>query len=192
MKQGLTLVAALALLAAAGCRSSGGLSGPERTGTAEGRLHAATATAIASSGRPVTMQDVADVINVGFIGLEIDYTATTIDTFRKPDELLPVLADCDQGRGHGMAQGDQGYWPAVLGDCYAVGDATKWLYEYTGKREFAYANQLMKRLMKQKIDEANADGASLGESYWDGVVAKVYTLTPGGTPVAVTPQPAAD
>jgi len=183
------LAVMLTAFAGVGCRSSGGLPAIERTGTAEGRLHAATATALASSGRPVTMQDIADVVALGFTGLEIDYMATTIDTFRKPDELLAVLADCDQGRGHGIARTAEGYWPAVLGDCYAVGDATKWLYEYTAKTDFAYANQLMKRFMKQKIDEANAGGASLGDGYWDGVVAKIYTLSPAGTPVAVTPLP---
>ena len=179
----------LAVLAAAGCRSSGGLPTLDRTGTAEGRFHAATATALASSGRPVTMQDVADVIKLGFAGVQISYTATTVDTFRKPDKLLAVLDDCAQSRGHGIARADEGFWPAVLGDCYAAGDATKWLYDYTGKQDFAYANQLMKRFMKQKVDEANAAGASLGDAYWDGVVAKIYTLSPDRTPIAVTPPP---
>jgi len=184
------LAVTLAAFAAAGCRSSGGLPAPERTGTAEGRLHAATATALASSGRPVTMQDIADTIALGFSGVDIPYGATSIETFAKPDALLAVLADCDQGRGHGIARTDEGYWPAVLGDCYTVGDATKWLYGYTAKRDFAYANQLMKRFMKQKVDEANAAGANLGDAYWDGIVAKVYTLSAAGTPVAVTPPPA--
>ena len=183
----LTLVTMALLLASAACRDDGGLPGPERTGTAEGRWHAATATALASSGRPVTQQDLIDVILKGFEGVEIAWTVTSVDTFRKPEDLLLVLDDCAQDRAHGIAPADAAYWPAVLGDCYTVGDATKWLYDYTGKQDFAYANQLMKRYMKQKLDRANAAGAQLGDAYWDGVVDKIYTLTHAGTPIAVTP-----
>ncbi len=176
----------LAILTVA-CSSSGGRSAPERTGTAEGIINAASATAAAAALPPVTQQDLVGVITGGFTGLTIPYTATTNGSFRKQPLLLGVLDDCANNRAHGLDRGDEAYWPAVLGDCYTVGDATKWLWEYTDKRIFAYANQMAMRYMRQKLDEANAGGAGLGDDYWQLVVGKIYTLTNITTPVAATP-----
>ena len=180
---------AIAVLAAA-C-SGGGPSKPEQTSTAAALATSAIATEEATTPAP-TAKDISDTIRLGFAGLNIGYTEIGIDTFRKPDKLVALLDDCAQDRGQGIDRGDPAFWPAVLGDCYTVGDATKWLYGYTGKREFAYANQLMKRFMHAKMQEANENGAGLDDGYWQLVLDKIYTLSPSGTPVAVTPPAAVD
>lgn len=131
--------------------------------------------------------DIEGVIRHGFEGLDIPYGATSVGTFSDVDALLGVLQDCDRDNAGGVARSDPAFWPAVLGHCYTVGDATKWLYGYTGRRDFAYANQMMMRFMAAKVAEANAAGASLGDGYWKLVLDRIYTLAPGGTPVAATP-----
>jgi hypothetical protein len=186
MRSGVLAIIGVALCAAA-CSGGGGLSAADRTGTREGISHAATATAVAAALPPVTQKDLVDVIGAGFLNLTIPFTATTNASFRKQDLLLGVLDDCANERGHGFDHADPSYWPSVLGDCYTVGDATKWLWEYTNKHEFAYANQLAMRFMRQKLDDANAAGAGLDDGYWALVVGKIYTLTNEGTPIAATP-----
>jgi hypothetical protein len=183
------LVVAAMALGGAACSGSGGggISAGNRTATVEGRAFAATATASIEYATPVAQQDVVGFVQSGFDGLTIPYTATTITSFRKMKELLAVLDDCAANRAHGAAPADEGYWPSVLGDCYFVGDATKWLYEYSGRQAFAYANQVMKRYMRQKFRQANEAGAGLTEGYWALVTDKIFTLKPSGTPVAVTP-----
>jgi hypothetical protein len=185
------LVVAVMALGGAACSGGGSsrVSAGNRTATAEGRAFAATATASIEYATPVAQQDVGGFIQSGFDGLTIPYTETSITSFRKVKELLAVLDDCANNRAHGTPPADQGYWPAVMGDCYFVGDATKWLYEYSGRQAFAYANQVMKRYMRQKFREANQAGAGLTEDYWKLVVDKIYTLKPAGTPIAVTPLP---
>lgn len=180
---GLLAPAALTLAACSG----GGPSGSARTGTAESVLYAASATAAAEAEPMPAAADIAGVISHGFQGLQIPYTATSVPTFRKLDVLLGVLQDCARDNAGGLPRADAAFWPAVLGHCYTVGDATKWLYETTGRRDFAYANQMMKRFMAAKVAEADAAGASLGDGYWKLVLDRIYTLAPGGTPVAVTP-----
>ncbi|HYM15858.1 MAG TPA: hypothetical protein VEZ14_09880 [Dehalococcoidia bacterium] len=189
MKRHTCLLAAAWLLGAAALAacSGGGLPDPQKTGTAEGIGHAATATAAANAAPLPTAAEIEGVIRHGFVGLNIPYTATTVVTFRKVDPLVGVLNDCANDNAGGLPRNDPGYWPAVLGHCYTVGDATSWLYTMTGRRDFAYANQMMKRYMKAKIDQANAAGANLGAGYWDLVVTRIYTLTSSGTPIAVTP-----
>ncbi len=181
------LLGALFTAATLAACSGGGLPGPQKTGTAEGIRNAATATAAADAAPLPTAADVEGVIRHGFQGLTIPYTATTVVTFRKVDPLVGVLNDCANDNSGGLSRDNPGYWPAVLGHCYTVGDATKWLYGQTGRQDFAYANQMMMRFMKAKVDEADAAGAKLGEGYWDLVVARIYTLTAAGTPIAVTP-----
>ena len=164
----------------------GGPSKPHQTSTAAALATSAIATEEATTPLP-TAKDISDTIRLGFAGVNISYTEIGIDTFRKPDKLVALLDDCAQDRGQGIDRSDPAFWPAVLGDCYTVGDATKWLYGYTGKREFAYANQLMKRYMLAKVQEANDHGAGLDDAYWQLVLDKIYTLSPSTTPIAVTP-----
>lgn len=177
----------LTVLATAGCSGGSGPSRAERTATAEALAQRATATAVAAALPPVLPSDVANLIRAGFVNVNIPFDATLIDSFREEPSLLGILDDCAQARAQGIARDDQSFWPAVLGDCYTVGDATKWLFDYTHKPEFAYANQLAMRYMRQKLDEANANGAQLGEDYWQLVVGKIYTLTSRSTPIAATP-----
>lgn len=172
---------------AAACSGGGGLGERQKTGTAEAVGHAATATAAADAAPLPTAADIEGVLRHGFAGLNIPYTATTIVTFRKLDPLLGVLNDCVTNNAGGLPPGDPGYWPAVLGHCYTAGDATHWLYTKTGRQDFAYANQMLKRYMKAKVDEANRAGAALGARYWELVVARIYTLPAVRTPIAVTP-----
>lgn len=183
----LLILAMLLGAAAAQACGDGGLPGPERTGTAEGILYSASATAADAALPPVTEQNVADAITLGFTGLNIPYTATTNSSFRKQALLLGILDDCAKERGHDFAHDDESYWPAVLGDCYTVGDATEWLWGYTNKRAFAYANQLAMRFMRQKFERAVAAGTGIDEAYWKLVVGRIYTLSIPNTPIAATP-----
>jgi hypothetical protein len=173
------------------CSGGGGLPGPQKTGTAEGSRHAATATAAADAAPLPTEGDIEGVLRKGFEGLDIPYGATSVNTFSDVDALIGVLKDCANDNANGLSKNDPAYWPAILGHCYTVGDGANWLYGYTGRSDFAYANQMMMRFMKAKVDEANAAGANLGEGYWSLVVGKIYTLTTAGTPIAVTPPAAA-
>lgn len=183
----LAVLAMLLAAAAAQACGDGGLPGAERTGTAEHIAYSASATAADAALPPVTQQNVVDAITLGFSDLNIPYTATTNSSFRKKDLLLGILDDCAKERGHDFAHSDESYWPAVLGDCYTVGDATEWLWEYTDKRAFAYANQLAMRFMRQKFEKAVAAGAGVDEGYWKLVVGKIYTLSIPNTPIAATP-----
>lgn len=182
------LLGALSFAAAtlAAC-SGGGLPGPQKTGTAEGVRNAATATAAADAAPLPTEADIEGVLRKGFEGLDIPYGATSVNTFSDVEALVGVLKDCADDNAGGLSKSDPGYWPAILGHCYTVGDGANWLYGYTGRSDFAFANQMMMRFMKAKVDEADAAGARLGEGYWNLVVGKIYTLKAVGTPVAVTP-----
>lgn len=181
----LVALAVLALVLAA-C-SGGGLPAAQKTNTAIGASQAGTATAAANAEPLPTAADIEGVIRKGFQGLEIPYGATSVATFSDVEALVGVLRDCASDNAGGLPRTDAGFWPAVLGHCYTVGDGTKWLYGYTGRRDFAYANQMMMRYMRAKLDEADRAGAGLGERYWQLVVGKIYTLTVAGTPVAATP-----
>lgn len=182
------LIPTLAIAAAVGLGCSGGGRPPaERTATAEAGAHAATATAVITQATPVTGEDLRSLIAAGFEGLTIPYTATLNASFREQDLLLGILNDCVNNRGGDYTPADGDYWPAVLGDCYTVGDALKWLYEYSGRQQFAYANQLAKRYFLQKAAEAAAAGATIPDGYLDQVEAKIFTLAPNRTPIALTP-----
>lgn len=183
----LLILAMLLTAAVTQACGDGGLPGAERTGTAEHISYSANATAADAALPPVTQQNVADAISLGFTDLSIPYTATTNSSFRKEDLLLGILDDCAKERGHDFAHSDESYWPAVLGDCYTVGDATEWLWEYTNNRAFAYANQLTMRFMRQKFERAVTAGAGVNEEYWQLVVGKIYTLSIPNTPIAATP-----
>jgi hypothetical protein len=185
------LVGTLSFFAAAlAACSSGGVPASQKTGTAENIRNAATATAAADAAPLPTEADIEGVLRKGFEGLNIPYGATSVNTFSDVEAMVGVLKDCANDNANGVSKNDPGYWPAILGHCYTVGDGANWLYGYTGRSDFAFANQMMMRLMKAKVDEANASGASLGEGYWSLVVGKIYTLKPAGTPVAVTPPAA--
>lgn len=181
----LVAVAALAL-ALAGC-SGGGLSAAQKANTAIGASQAGTATAAADAEPLPTVTDIEGVIRKGFEGLDIPYGATSVATFSDVEALVGVLRDCASDNAGSLPRTDAGFWPAVLGHCYTVGDGTKWLYGYTGRRDFAYANQMMMRFMRAKLDEADRAGAGLGDRYWQMVISKIYTLTSAGTPIAATP-----
>lgn len=182
------------LLVTSAC-GGGGPSSAGKTNTAvangaatQSARAAATATQLAIDGPVPTADEIAGVITQGFDGLdEIEYTAVSIPTFRKRDQLLGVLNDCAQSTGGGRSPEGQDYWPTVLGDCYLVGDALNWLYGYTARQEFLYANIMMERYHRQKFEQAVAAGYPLAESYWDGVQAKIYDVKPSRTPIAVTP-----
>jgi hypothetical protein len=190
---GRTLICVLTLgalvLGAAAC-SGGGPSAAGKTRTAVALSAGATATQVASDGPPPTAADIKGFINAGFKGLSIDFTAVNIPSFRKLDVLLGVLDDCDKGNAGGLTSESADYWPIVLGHCYTVGDALGWLYQYTARKDFLYANLLMRRFNRQKFEQAVAGGASVGEDYWKLVTGKIYSLTPISTPIAVTPVPA--
>lgn len=173
----LAAVAALAVLAAA-C-SGGGTSRSDKT-----------ATQAAIDGPPPTAADIAGFVRAGFEGLEIEYGVVNIPSFDNLDVLLGVLDDCDTGNaGPGIAKDSADYWPVVLGNCYTVGNAVGWLYQYTARKDFLYANLLMRRFNRQKFEQAIAGGAAVGEDYWNLISGKIYALTPITTPIAVTPVP---
>jgi hypothetical protein len=182
------LMLAAFVIVASAC-SGGGTSSAGRTGTAAALSAGATATQVASDGPPPTAVDIAGFIKAGFKDLSINYTAVNIPSFRKLDVLMGVLNDCDKGNAGGLTRESADYWPIVLGDCYTVGDALGWLYQYTARKDFLYANLLMRRFNRQKFEEAVAAGATVGEDYWKLVAGKIYSLTPISTPIAVTPVP---
>lgn len=170
--------------------SGGGSGGADKTGTAVAQSAGATATQAAIDGPPPTAPDIAGFINAGFKDLSITYTAVNIPSFRKRDVLLGVLDDCDKGNAGGPTPESTDYWPIVLGHCYTVGDALGWLYQYTARKDFLYANLLMRRFNRGKFEQAVAGGATVNEDYWKLVTGKIYSLTPISTPIAVTPPPA--
>jgi hypothetical protein len=184
------LILALALAAAA-CGGNGGPSNSGKTSTAAAGSAAATATQAAIDGPPPVAADIAGFITAGFNGLDIPYGATDIPSFEKSDILLSVLDSCDKGKAGGPATDSPDYWAQVLGDCYTVGNALGWLYQYTGRKDFLYANLLMRRFNRQKFEQAVAGGATVNEDYWKLVSDKIYAVTPVSTPIAVTPLPAA-
>jgi hypothetical protein len=183
-------VLALALmLAASACGGSGGPSDAGKTSTPVAQAGAATATQAAIDGPPPTAADIAGFINAGFKDLEIEYGAVNIPSFQELDVLLGVLDDCDKGKAGGVSKDSTDYWGIVLGDCYTAGGALSWLYQYTARKDFLYANILMRRFNRQKFEQAVAAGASVNEDYWTLIKGKVYALTPISTPIAVTPIP---
>ncbi len=182
-------IAVFAMLLAA-C-SGGGTSAPNKTATTAAQAAAATATQAAVDGPPPTAADVAGFINAGFSGLSISFRAVGIPSFRKLDVLLKVLDDCDKGNAAGAGKDSAEYWAIVLGDCYTVGDALGWLYQHSARKDFLYANLLMRRYNRQKFEQAVAAGASVNEDYWKLISGKIYAVTPITTPIAVTPIPPA-
>lgn len=173
----LAAIAALAMLAAA-C-SGGGTSAPNKT-----------ATQAAADGPPPTAAEIAGFVRAGFEGLEIEYGVVNIPSFDNVDVLLGLLDDCDKGNaGEGITKDSPDYWGIVLGNCYTVGNAVGWLYQYTARKDFLYANLLMRRFNRQKFEQAVAGGAAVGEDYWNLISGKIYALTPITTPIAVTPVP---
>ena len=189
-----TLLGALILalaLAAAACGGNGGPSNTGKTSTSVAESAAATATRAAIDGPPPTAADIAGFITAGFNGLDIPYGATDIPSFEKSDILLSVLNACDKGTANGAATAGPDYWGQVLGDCYTVGNALGWLYQYSARKDFLYANILMRRFNRQKFEQAVAGGATVNEDYWKLVSDKIYAVTPVSTPIAVTPLPAA-
>ncbi len=188
----LLILAPFALVAAA---CGGGLSAGNKTNTTvanadatRGAAAQATATQQAVDGPVPTAPEIAGVINSGFDGLMINYTAVSITTFRRKNELLAMLDNCAANKGGGNAPSDENYWPTVLGDCYIVGDALNWLYGYTHKQEFLYANLMMKRYHRAKFESAVEGGAPLDEAYWKLVADKIYSITPNRPVVAQTPD----
>jgi hypothetical protein len=181
-----TPIAAIALLAGA---CSGGTSAPNKTSTSLAQAADATATQVVADGPPPTAADIAGFINAGFVDLKINYTAVNIPSFRKVDVLLKVLDDCEKGFAGGASKDSADYWATVLGDCYTVGDALGWLYQHTVRKDFLYANILMRRFNRQKFEQAVAAGAKLDEGYWKLVTGRIYSVTPITTPIAVTPIP---
>ena len=182
-------LAAIALALAASACSGGGTSTGGKTSTAVAQAAAATATQAAVDSPPPSAADVAGFINAGFSGLSIGFREVGIPSFRKLDVLLKVLDDCDKGAAGGASKDSADYWAVVLGDCYTVGDALGWLYQHTARKDFLYANLLMRRYNRQKFEQAVAAGASVNEDYWKLVTGKIYALTPISTPIAVTPVP---
>ena len=183
----LAAIVALAMVLAA-C-SGGGTSAPNKTATTAAQAAAATATRAAVDGPPPTAADVAGFINAGFSGLSISFRDVGIPSFRKLDVLLNVLDDCDKGTAGGATNDSADYWAVVLGDCYTVGDALGWLYQHSARKDFLYANLLMRRYNRQKFEQAVAAGASVNEDYWKLISGKIYAVTPITTPIAVTPVP---
>ena len=184
------LVAALAAVALlSGACSGGGTSAAGKTSTSLAQSAAATATQVVADGPPPTATSVAGFIQAGFTDLKINYTAVNIPSFRKVDVLLKLLDDCDKGAAGGASKDSPDYWATVLGDCYTVGDALGWLYQHTVRKDFLYANILMRRFNRQKFEQAVAAGAKLDEGYWTLVTGKIYSVTPISTPIAVTPIP---
>jgi hypothetical protein len=184
----LAVAAGALVLAAAGC-SGGGTSGAGKTSTAAAVAAEATATQAAIDGPPPTAADIAGFINAGWDGLEIEYGVVNIPSFDNRDVLLGVLNDCDKGIAEGLTPESADYWPVVLGQCYTVGNALGWLYNYTARKDFFYGNLLMRRFNRQKYEQAVAGGATVREEYWTSVTGKIYSLTPISTPIAVTPVP---
>lgn len=177
------------MLAASACGGSSGPSSAGETSTSVAKAAAATATQAAIDGPPPTAADIAGFINAGFKDLEIEYGAVNIPSFQELDVLLGVLDGCDKGTAGGVSKDSPDYWGIVLGDCYTVGSALTWLYGYTARKDFLYANILMRRFNRQRFEQAVAGGASVGEDYWTLVHGKVYAITPITTPIAVTPIP---
>ena len=184
-----TIAITLALAVAATACSGGGTPGSGKTSTVVAQAAAGTATRSAIDGPPPAAADVTGFINAGFSGLSISFREVGIPSFRKLDVLLKVLDDCDKGAAGGASKDSAEYWPIVLGDCYTVGDALGWLYQHTARKDFLYANLLMRRYNRQKFEQAVAAGAAVNEDYWKLVTDKIYSVTPITTPIAVTPQP---
>ena len=145
--------AAVALaIALAGARVAG-RSGAGKTGTAVAQARpAATATQAAVDGPPPTAADIA-----GFIRRRVRRSGDRVRRGEHPVVRQPGRA---AGRAERLRQGDAeragtrrapDYWPIVLGDCYTVGDALGWLYQYTARKDFLYANLLMKRFNRAEV-----------------------------------------
>jgi hypothetical protein len=140
---------------------------------------------------PPSIEAVRAYIGQGFINQKISFKSTLIDSFRDPLKVIARADACANDDAGPLKPDDPNFWPTVLGNCYTAADATMRLYQFTGRDDFLRANRELQRLHRAKLDEANAHGAGIGEEYWSGVVAAVYSQTPfTPTPIA-TASPAA-
>ena len=133
---------------------------------------------------PPSIEAIRAYIGQGFLNQKISYTLTLINSFRDPLKVIALANACAANDAGGVAPEDPNFWPTVLGNCYTAGDATMRLYQYTGRDDFLRANRELERLNRAKLDEANAQGAGIGEDYWNRVAAGVYSQAP------FTPTPA--
>jgi hypothetical protein len=132
-----------------------------------------------------SVEEITALVGQGFVGEEIDFSQTLVSAFRDPQAVIDQVKACGAPAGP-AARTDPSYWPVQLGTCYFAANATMRLYQFTGRSEFLDANRLLERLHQSRVEEAQADGANLGEQYWKLVAASVYDVNtnPAATPSA--------
>ncbi|MBF6599829.1 MAG: hypothetical protein IVW36_04895 [Dehalococcoidia bacterium] len=168
---GLAVVVLATLLAA--CSGSGGVQ-PK--------------TPAPTAARAPSVAEISALVGQGFVGETIPDSATLVSAFTDPVAVINEVKLCGAPANTEQARSAD-YWPVLLGQCYFAGNATMRLYQFTNRSEFLDANRLLERLHRARLDEARADGAAIGERYWQVVTKAIYD--PAFTPVSPTAAPAA-
>jgi hypothetical protein len=146
-------------------------------------------TPVPTAARVPSVAEISALVGQGFVGETIPYSATLVSAFTDPVAVIDEVKKCGAAVPADKAH-DANFWPVLLGQCYFAGNATMRLYQFTHRSEFLDANRLLERLHRARLDEAQSDGAPIGEPYWQLVTKAIYDPAfPSATPTAAAHSP---